>query len=131
MTLEKSEELGIGENRSLLTVQDSTVYHNHGHGHSSSAERKSNRSGCVQSCSQQIRVLSCMLLCVVLKFLICHTLPAIIDLGETVMDEKQFQTVFMVNVVDTSTLLIVANSSLNIFIYAWCSGGFWRNVKDF
>jgi hypothetical protein len=80
------------------------------------------------SVDKQREALAHTLLCVILKFLICHLLPAIIDLCETFMDEKQFYQPLIENIVDTSTLFVVANSSLNIFIYAGCSQEFRRRI---
>jgi hypothetical protein len=88
-----------------------------------------NRNSINGSNDKHRRILTYTLLCVVFKFLICHTLPAVIDLCESLMSNEQFSRPLMENLVDTSTLLVVANSSFNLFIYAWCSGGFRKRMR--
>lgn len=120
-----------------LSMQDAMNIQNYQHNEAlskkSSGSQRSQYSNLEQkydaALNGQRKVLSYTLLCVILKFLICHTLPAVIDFCETFMDAQQFQQSFMEDLVDTSTLLVVANSSLNFFIYAWCSGRFRRKMR--
>lgn len=124
-------DLHLHEQQALLDLKEPPRSPNR---RGSSMEKNSGQSGSfdgrnLDSHDKQRHVLSCTLLCVVIKFLICHSLPAIIDLCEAVMDQEQFGRPLIENLVDTSTLLVAANSSLNIFIYAWCSGAFRNRME--
>lgn len=90
---------------------------------------KFSRDGGVILADKQRRALSYTLFCVVAKFVICHILPTAIDLCEMIMEEEQFRQPLVEDLVDTSVVLVRANSSFNIFLYAWCNGGFRDRLK--
>lgn len=68
-----------------------------------------------------------MLVAVMIKFCVCHTLPMVLDLCETLM--SQFHIPFIELMVDISNVLVVADSSCNFAIYFIFGVKFRRNVK--
>lgn len=58
-----------------------------------------------------------MLVAVMVKYCICHTLPMVLNLCETIMHEERFNGAAIETLVDVSNILVVANSSCNIVIY--------------
>lgn len=80
---------------------------------------------------EQRRVLAYTLFTVATKFFICHSLPAIIDICESFMDSEQFSHSIMDDLLDTSTFLVVINSSTNFIIHMLCNRSFRRTVIKF
>jgi len=60
-----------------------------------------------------------MLVVVMVKFCVCHTMPTVVDLCEMLVSGDWWQTNahFMDLVISSSNLLVVFNSSCNFFIY--------------
>lgn len=72
-----------------------------------------------------------MLIVVMIKFCLCHTLPVVLDLCETVMNGEQFRVPFFETMVDISNVLIVTNSSCNLIIYLIFGVKFRSSLKSF
>lgn len=72
--------------------------------------------------------LNFLLVTVLSKFLVCHSLPAVLDVCETIMDPMKFQSPFMDDMVHAANALVVVNSSANIILYLACSRRFRLGV---
>lgn len=73
--------------------------------------------------------LDLMLVAVMIKFCICHTLPTVLDVCETIMGDDWHSSLFFDTVVDISNVLVVVNSSCNFAIYYVSSLKFRSGLK--
>lgn len=69
-----------------------------------------------------------MLIVVVVKFLLCHSLPAVLDVSESTMGDGFEHSSLIDILVDASNALVVFNSSCNVIIYYSCSHRFRYEV---
>lgn len=76
------------------------------------------------------QALNSMLVAVLLKFLACHSLPTVLDMWESSTPRTEEFTGPVIDIlVDASNFLVVVNSSVNIFIYLWCSRRFRMDMR--
>lgn len=71
-----------------------------------------------------------MLVAVMVKFCICHTLPVMLDMCETFLTSVTLQGNIFGTLVDISNVLVVANSSCNFALYCIFGSKFRRNFKE-